>query len=485
MQRRQLNAASSAQCNAVSSMQGRQRRAASSMQDRQLSAAPSAQCSAVSSMQRREFTAGPSGPVNSMQGPSVSMQARLFQCRAVSSMQRGLSAQHRNCSKQGVTSMQCRAVCSMQGRLLNATRCPSAQRNAFLLNARPSARCKAVRFNAGPCVSMQGSLNARPSLQCRATSSTQGRHLNAWTFGWLDQDLLRELSSEKKPTPWCLFSEEAYFGRWVWSVGVWWSVGRRWEGREEEAYPKVPFLFPQETCLRAPFFVFENYIWRPLTVPPESSPSGGAFFFKPSTEIKPTWCCFVVFQASDEGNQPENVVLFSDIPLERSVRLLGGMREGKGKGKGKRGGRNRPVCTLLVWLLHWKENYSHQPTNNQLPTNTQPTSPTNIQHGGPPSAGSPNISLSSFSHFLFFFSLFESLFFPVGDAGCLLSSLPKRLHKMTGELPMCIFGSPTIKNSNISTKKPRRILGPHFSTRTFLALLLFSVIQMFFFFDNV
>ena len=168
MQRRQLNAAPSAQCNAVSLMQGRQRRAASSMQGRQLSAAPSAQCSAVSSMQRRQLTAGPSGPVNSMQGPSVSMQARLFQCRTVSSMQGGLSAQHRNCSKQGVTSMQCRAVCSMQG--------PSAQRGARLLNA--------------------------------------------WAFGWLDQDLLRELSSEKKPNPWCLFSEEAYFGRWLWSVGV-------------------------------------------------------------------------------------------------------------------------------------------------------------------------------------------------------------------------------------------------------------------------
>ena len=47
--------------------------------------------------------------------------------------------------------------------------------------------------------------------------------------------------------------------------------------------------------------------------------------------------------------------------------------------------------------------------------------------------------------------------------------------------PNVYFGSPTIKNSYISTKKnPRRILGPHFPTRTFLALLLFSVIQMFF-----
>ena len=322
---------------------------------------------------------------------------RTRQCRVVSgSMQGGLQGgllQHRNCSKQGVTSMQCRAVCSMQGpsaqrgtRLLNATPFCSTQGRQLdakrsrgrQLKAGPSAQCKAVRFNAGPCVSMQGSLNARPSLQCRVTSSTQGRHLNAWAFGWLDQDLLRELSSEKKPTPWCLFSEEAYFGRWLWSVGVWWSVERRWEEREEEAYPKVPFLFPQEACLRAPFFVFENYIWRPLTVPPESSPSGGAFFFKPSTEIKPTWCCFVVFQASYEGNQPENVVLFSDIPLERSVRLLGGMREGKGKGKGKRGGRNRPVCTLLFLTSPLKRKLQ-PPTNKQPTTNQHPTNITN-QH---------------------------------------------------------------------------------------------------------
>ena len=133
---------------------------------------------------------------------------------------------------------------------------------------------------------------------------------------------------------------------WLWS-GVSDGAAGRGERGEEEANPKVPFLFPQEACLRGPFFVFEeNYIWRPsLTVPPESSPSGGAFFFQPSTEIKPTWCCLVVFQKSYEGRQPENVVLFSDIPLERSVRLLGGMREGKGKGKG--GGRNRLVCTLL------------------------------------------------------------------------------------------------------------------------------------------
>ena len=227
MQRRQLNATLSARCKAVN--------AGPLAQCKAVNAGPLAQCSAVSSMQRRQLTAGPSGPVNSMQGPSVSMQARLFQCRAVSSMQGGLSAEHRNCSMQGVTSMQCRAVCSMQGpsaqcgaRLLNATPFCSTQGRQLdakrsrgrQLKAGPSAQCKAVRFNAGPCVSMQGTLNARPSLQCRVISSTQGRHLNAWAFGRLDHDLLRELSSEKKPTPWCLFSEEAYYGRWLWSVDV-------------------------------------------------------------------------------------------------------------------------------------------------------------------------------------------------------------------------------------------------------------------------
>ena len=117
----------------------------------------------------------------------------------------------------------------------------------------------------------------------------------------------------------------------------------------------------------------------------------------------------------------------------------------------------------------------------QPPTNKQPTTnqhPTNITNQHPTWWTALRWIAQHFALFLLplliLFSLFESLFFPVGDPGCLLSSLPKRLHKMTGELPMCIFGAPTIKNSNISTKKkPRRILGPHFPTRTFLALLLF------------
>ena len=115
-------------------------------------------------MQRRQLNAGPSGPVNSMQGPSVSMQARLFQCRAVSSMQDGLSAQHRNCSKQGVTSMQCRAVCSMQG--------PSAQRGARLLNATPFCSTQGRQLDATRSRGRQ--LKAGPSAQGRAVSSMQG-----------------------------------------------------------------------------------------------------------------------------------------------------------------------------------------------------------------------------------------------------------------------------------------------------------------------
>ena len=188
----------------------------------------------------------------------------------------------------------------------------------------------------------------------------------------------------------------------------------------------------------------ENYNWRlSLTVPPESSPSGGAFFFQPSTEIKPTWCCLVVFQTSHEGNQPENIVLFSDISLERSVRLLGGMREGKGKGKGG----TKPTCvhpSFFDLFIEKKTTATNQPT-----TNTQPTSPTNIQHGGPPSAGPTNISLSCFSlhTLLILFSLFESLFFPSwGPWMRPLLTRQKASKKKTGELQMCIFGSPTKKN---------------------------------------
>ena len=161
-----INSGPSAQCSVVSSMQRRQLNATLSARCKAVNAGPLAQCRAVSSVQRRQLSAAPSA-VNeapsahcrAVRGRLFQCRGRLFQCRAVSSMQGGLSAQHRNCSKQGITSMQCRAVCSMQGpsaqcgaRLLNAT-------GARLLNARPSARCKAV---------------ARPSAQGRTVSSVQG-----------------------------------------------------------------------------------------------------------------------------------------------------------------------------------------------------------------------------------------------------------------------------------------------------------------------
>ena len=75
--------------------------------------------------------------------------------------------------------------------LLNAAPVCST-RKAFLLNGRRSVRWRAV---------------GRSSAQGRAVSSMQGRSFqcravcyNAGPFGWLDQDLLRELSSE-----WCFF----------------------------------------------------------------------------------------------------------------------------------------------------------------------------------------------------------------------------------------------------------------------------------------
>ena len=157
MQRRQLNATLSARCKAVN--------AGPLAQCKAVNAGPLAQCSAVSSMQRRQLTAGPSGPVNSMQGPSVSMQARLFQCRAVSSMQGGLSAEHRNCSMQGVTSMQCRAVCSMQG--------PSAQCGARLLNKTPFCSTQGRPLDAER--SRNRHLKAGDQLNARLFVSMQGR----------------------------------------------------------------------------------------------------------------------------------------------------------------------------------------------------------------------------------------------------------------------------------------------------------------------
>ena len=207
-QGRQRNAGPSTQRRAVVSIQGRRlnRRPFSQCRACQFHAGASAQCSAVSSMQRRQLSAA----------PSAQCRCRLFQCRHV-------------CFNAGPVCFNAGRSVSMQGCLLNAarsvcsTRGPSAQRNAFLLNARPVRSMQSVRevvswrqdrqLSARLFVSMEGLLNARPSLQCRVISSTQGRHLNAGAFGWLDHDLLTEFSSEKKPTPWCLFFfEEAYSG---------------------------------------------------------------------------------------------------------------------------------------------------------------------------------------------------------------------------------------------------------------------------------
>ena len=152
------------------------------------------------------------------------------------------------------------------------------------------------------------------------------------------------------------------------------------------------------------------------------------------------------------------------------------MREGKGKGKGKER-RTKPTCVHPSFLTSpWKRKL--QPPTNKQPTTNQ--HPTNITNQHPTLWTALRWIAQHFALFLLplliLFSLFESLFFPVGDPGCLLSSLPKRLHKMTGELPICIFGSPTIKTVTFPQKNPRRILGPHFPS----AATFFSVIQMFF-----
>ena len=114
-----------------------------------------------------------------------------------------------------------------------------------------------------------------------------------------------------------------------------------------------------------------------------------------------------------------------------------------------------------------KKNTATNQTNTQLPTNTQPTSPTNIQHGGPPSAGSPNISLSSLSlpTLLILSSLSDSLFFPSWGPWMrpLLTPL-KASKKKNGELQMCIFGSRTLENSKqFQQKKPTANFGPSLS----------------------
>ena len=117
-------------------------------------------------------------------------------------------------------------------------------------------------------------------------------------------------------------------------------------------------------------------------------------------------------------------------------------------------------------------------TATNQPTNTPPTSPTN-----PPLDRATFCSLPSPSPlFLFFFPCLRVCSFPVGDPGCVLFSLPKWLQKMTGELQMCTFGSRTMKNTNISSKRSTANFGPlTFRPAPFWRCYFFSVIQMFFF----
>ena len=139
------------------------------------------------------------------------------------------------------------------------------------------------------------------------------------------------------------------------------------------------------------------------------------------------------------------------------------------KGKGR---RTKPTC---VYPSFSDISIEKKTTATNQPTHTQPTSPTNIQHGGPPSAGPTNISLSSFSHSsCSFFPCLRVCSFPVGDPGCVLFSLSKRLQKKDWRTPNVYFRVSNFeKHKHFHKKDPRRILGPHFPTRTFLALLLF------------
>ena len=175
--------------------------------------------------------------------------------------------------------------------------------------------------------------------------------------GWVSfSDDDDHYSSRRVPTPWVSSSGTS-------------SAPRTIVPRRTRLFTfQVPFLFPQEAYLRAPFFVFEeNYIWSPsLTVPPESSPSGSAFFFQPSTEIKPTWCCLVVFQASYEGNQPENVVLFFRHSTRKKRPFARRNEGGKGKGKER---RTKLTCVHPSFFPSPLKRKLQPPTNKQPTTN--------------------------------------------------------------------------------------------------------------------
>ena len=221
-----LNAGPPSQGRAVISTQGRQRNAGPSTQRRAAVSSmgwPSTQRRAVVSIQGRRLNRRPFSQCRACQFhagalaqcSAVSCRCRLFQCRHVCFNAGPV------CFDAGL-SPQCRAVCLLNTEIAQSKaspQCsvvPSAPCRARLLNAGPvcstqrrSAQRKAVRSmqSGREAVSSRQGISSMQgcSFQCRATSSTQGRHLNAGAFGRLDHDLLTEFSSEKKPTPWCLF----------------------------------------------------------------------------------------------------------------------------------------------------------------------------------------------------------------------------------------------------------------------------------------
>ena len=148
-----------------------QRRAACSTQGHMLNAEPHAQGRAVSLMLGRVLNIG---PVCSMQGRMLNA-VPCAQCRVVCSMQGRMPMQCRqSCMlNTGPYAHQCRAVCSpMQGPYAACKAVCSMQGRE--LNAGPYAQCWAV-------CSVQGRVpSAGPCAQRRAICSSQGRRSSLW-----------------------------------------------------------------------------------------------------------------------------------------------------------------------------------------------------------------------------------------------------------------------------------------------------------------
>ena len=123
-------------------------------------------------------------------------------------------------------------------------------------------------------------------------------------------------------------------------------------------------------------------------------------------------------------------------------------------------------------------------TATNQPTNTHPTDITN-QHPTWWTAlrwTDQHFALFLLPLFLFFLPCFRVCSFPVGDPGCVLFSLPKMLQKKkTEELQMCIFGSRTMNNTNISSKRSTANFGPSLSDPHLSGAATFFVIQLLFF----